>query len=446
HCVGCLDGGLSVDCDWCARTWCSPSCIEFPTEDLERYLFVCPTCHIQVIDAADPVHPGKRRRGTPYMGLYRKGPGERVEAFPGKPLVVKATPQLGAAARLSVEPITVINIRLAGIEGAGHPAILAHTALVPYFTLTRTPLLHTLDFNLEDEKDVKAHATRVKRMITKMKKNPAGRVVVFLTTHSHDETGDLSCCKPAFASRVLHFVDLIQFFDMVVTKPLLEELKGKETTFFLFACGGLARNRTSMGLLQEQAKANGIDNLLMFDALKFSLHITAPFVLDYTLRVLLGNAPVERAMAPLLESCWGLNTHCRVIRMALTQGVLTTTVYFFHHRRSHPWGQALPFQCSDCKALKSLTVDKHRAHHMNPAPVTAVCEGTKGDGTVCGKTLTFDVPSYEYTRLRTGHAAPGGDWLAADYDDVFRAPSANASQDDGDPVPSVDVSAMDVDE
>lgn len=214
-------------CDHCPRIIClrhAPA-IQAVPEDIRATLeFVCPSCHKRhAIARKDPgapyyvspvlvcchvISPTCSCRFSSIQGLYHIVNGKRTE-FLDKWVeldLIGARPQ---HARCDNRPVIVINLRLANLVEEGTPAHLIYGLFTPYYPGDRRSNLRYVDipYCIHDQKGIKSHKAALDKSLSGLfrldqflspllllmvfSSIPSGRLLLFIHSHTHDETGDL---------------------------------------------------------------------------------------------------------------------------------------------------------------------------------------------------------------------------------------------------------------
>lgn len=175
-----------------------------------------------------------------------------------------------------------------------------------------------------------------------------------------------------------------------------------------------------------------VEHAFAFGAKLFHACLTIPLVTTYVRRVLIEGFEVQEVIFDLLKACPRLAMHSSIIHMhsptafrrrqptmvEYHQGVkhvptatasMTTSTYTFFQDFTRPFGNNLPYQCSNCMCVRSW---KHVVSRPPSAPNQSsfICRNES-----CRRTLTYTRPEGSeiilYSQSQKGRYAPGSGWL-----------------------------------
>ncbi|KZP07463.1 hypothetical protein FIBSPDRAFT_902048 [Athelia psychrophila] len=137
-----------------------------------------------------PMHKGYKLGHTPYRAFYgldsnRKDLHSWVPALP-TPITLSGEYSLGRRAHVSNTSTLILHFCLEGLQNPSLPPHLLNLSLQEYLT---PPLLRLLEQRYDFTEGVDEHTANVKEWVRDV--YSYDRVVVFITTHAHDITGDL---------------------------------------------------------------------------------------------------------------------------------------------------------------------------------------------------------------------------------------------------------------
>lgn len=90
-----------------------------------------------------------------------------------------------------------------------------------------------------------------------------------------------------------------------------------------------------------------------FSAKALQQCLTAPFILDYALQVLVQGFSIRRTFEESLPAFSKLGHHTDVVLLDWKEGESRGTRFVFTHKVIRPWGKSLPVQCPSCFAVRA---------------------------------------------------------------------------------------------
>ncbi|KAJ7271368.1 hypothetical protein B0H12DRAFT_1067212 [Mycena haematopus] len=360
-CSGCEDGGRLVPCSLCPRNFCD-KCIEFPAELSEDSIFYCAKCWVTNAKGI----PMEKAGNGPYQGFWLNGQPLGVVRYLGSQTLRGQWPIIDTAR------MVVITIRLEGMGLVGDAADVVHRHLVPYYQEDPAQLkLVDLTYNLWDAKKRAHYGKSISRAIADLEElYKPETVVVFITTHSTPDTGDLWIAPGGTAAAAAN-----QVLPLLIPhglQSLVEKATGSLLT--LIACGGVnrgvARDEVSVFVRNAQFQYG-----IGFAAERFLPASANTFLQDVVHSFFI--AQHGKGLPRILASHYELGIHSDVLVYFRNGDVFR---YAWHHPARHPYGQAVPHQCPDCFGLQSYKV---RAKTYTHTEVTLYCpiQGCQGSKT-----------------------------------------------------------------
>ncbi|TBU36586.1 hypothetical protein BD309DRAFT_713925 [Dichomitus squalens] len=338
-CYACQNGGSTIMCDFCPRILCMkhvPAIAELQDEIRNLLVFMCPHCHI--------MRTRNEKDVSPYYGT--------TNAYFPKWIDVDITNSRPQHARVDTQPIVICSIRLASLDDAGSPARVMYTALEPYFQLGPGCPLRYIDipFDLETVQDAIRYRAAWDKEIGKLGLLTNARILLFIYTHSHEETGDLFFAREGCSDSIS------DWWDQLVSKRLRGLGEKNHLTIIMLACGALLDNkRTKLGL-KMAAESMNAQRVIAFAAKAVQAVLTAPFFLVFAHRVLLeGIYMPDKAIIYLLDQSLFLARHSAVwIFERSSQGqALSARIYQWTDETMRPNGEDVGLQCPGCGSLSS---------------------------------------------------------------------------------------------
>ncbi|KAI6144062.1 hypothetical protein BKA82DRAFT_4017261 [Pisolithus tinctorius] len=287
-----LDGGTLWPCDQagCRRVVCN-KCVVVPVDCLEEVTqlpvtFRCVACHWKMTRFESP---------QPYFPVLKH------------PLVVIGGFEHATTSEVAGNSTAIIHLHLESLELGHAPVHILHTMLQGYFTQD-TYHFSQLPFNFATEESRAAYDTAASELASSL--TIFAKVVIFLTTHTDEDRGDLFSGmenKIPIATEVFE----LQFLQGLLL-PFSNIVKGGDLIFFV--CGSTVRKEESFQGLKAAVQHFKPRSMLLFDAERLQLVTTIPFLMS-------------------------------VLDSTLVQG--------FHVQSAvRPWGQQLPAQCPQCYSIQ----------------------------------------------------------------------------------------------
>ncbi|KAI6035866.1 hypothetical protein EDC04DRAFT_2604778 [Pisolithus marmoratus] len=179
-CVMCRNGGdlWIYDEKDCKRVVCH-KCLIVPEKSLkdvteDHVTFKCVTCHWKETEKSAP---------QPYFGFYSQG-----KPVLSEPPVITGGFQHSINSQVAPHSTALIHLHLENLE-VGHAQVnMIHSLLQPYFPKGRYQFSH-LPFNLTTQESLAAYQSAAFNLATSLSSYQS--VILFLTTHSDEERGDL---------------------------------------------------------------------------------------------------------------------------------------------------------------------------------------------------------------------------------------------------------------
>ncbi|KAI6111662.1 hypothetical protein EDD16DRAFT_1521868 [Pisolithus croceorrhizus] len=225
----CLDGG---------EMWIEESLQKVKKADIK---FMCMTCHWQKTKN-DP---------KPYMGFYSKG-----EPALSTPPIIPGGFHHAMTSQVAPHPTALLHLHLEGLaQDIGHSQVaMLHSFLQASFLKGITTSPSSLSFNLGTPESMDAYDKAASDLANTL--SAYSRVVLFLTTHSDEDRGDLFTGyinKKPVAYKVLPLLQLL-------LKPLSKIINGADVIFYV--CGSVVTSPQSFNGVKEVAQ----QSMLLFDA------------------------------------------------------------------------------------------------------------------------------------------------------------------------------------
>ncbi|KAI0351712.1 hypothetical protein OH77DRAFT_1592597 [Trametes cingulata] len=345
-CFMCQNGGSSVACDDCPRVLCTEHIAEFssiPTGRLDKMVFECPSCYIygQEKAGAQPV---------PYQGFYDVMDGTRMAYIQGG-LTLSVPYSFGQHARVNTRPVAVVHLHLESLADSGSVARVVYESMKEYFVEEQSKRLRYFDipYNLNNNVQGLRHQAKITKELSYLRNERSARVLVFIYTHSHSQTGMLYYGNDVAAQ------SLTNWFDVLLPEDVRALFRMHTTSVFMLCCGALVKTPAALAALRSNFASLRIPRLLAFEAAAFQAAHTIPFFVTFVEKIIFENVNFSDVqMSNLLAHSLNLRRHSKVIMMSSShhdEARIVTTEYSWSHRSIRPHGELLPVQCPSCKGL-----------------------------------------------------------------------------------------------
>ncbi|KAI5985119.1 hypothetical protein F5J12DRAFT_787435 [Pisolithus orientalis] len=264
----------------------------------------------------------------PYFGFYLSG-----KPVLKHPLVVIGGFEHATTSEVAGNSTAIIHLHLESLELGHAPVHILHTMLQGYF---RQDTYHfsQLPFNFATEESRAAYDTAASKLASSL--TTFAKVVIFLTTHTDEDRGDLFSGmenKVPIATEVFE----LQFLQGLLL-PLSNIVKGGDLIFFV--CGSTVRKEQSFQGLKAAVQHFKPRSMLLFDAERLQLVTTIPFLMSVLDSTLVQGFHVQSAVR-----------HSNIILM-LWQEKVVVEKFVWTDKFIRPWGQQLPAQCPQCYSIQ----------------------------------------------------------------------------------------------
>ncbi|KAG2062468.1 hypothetical protein BDR04DRAFT_1165183, partial [Suillus decipiens] len=186
YCIVCRDGSVDTDllfcCEECPRVTCG-KCLDVPQHFREAVAgddvtFTCICCHIAMQQKNGPPH-------KPYFGFYKNGQPVLPKFVP-----ILATLEISQRAQISSTPVLFIHLKLVDCDTACSPFVLAYNFLRPYFPRGGIEF-QEVEFDVGTSVNTASYVRTAGKILRGvMKRGPWERLVIGITNHTDDESGD----------------------------------------------------------------------------------------------------------------------------------------------------------------------------------------------------------------------------------------------------------------
>lgn len=215
---------------------------------------------------------------------------------------------------------------------------------------------------------------------TYFRRTAYSRLVIFITNHSHDITGDLYIGPNVSApvkyvslpiSFLMNSTNVLQFMNALFPSALKRYVRSIPCTMFLLCCGAVVRESVSFseltGFVQSWACLNffwwtylieadsvSVNDLVAFSAPEFHAGLTVGFFVDYAQRVLIEGFSLRPSFKQILtatsQSALGRHTNIVHVHRDAETSAFLAWAYVFTHVQWRPWGNRLPIACPECQS------------------------------------------------------------------------------------------------
>ncbi|KZP26988.1 hypothetical protein FIBSPDRAFT_948951 [Athelia psychrophila] len=210
-------------------------------------------------------------------------------------------------------------------------------------------------------------------------------VVVFITTHAHDETGDLYG-GPGFSS------DPYDVLNGLFPKSLRRAFKDRSVYLNFLVCGGFAETPSSRMALFKAARQLHAHEAIAFSSPGLIPSLTNGFWLDFAFRVMIEGASLGHALPYMLSatSTSQFVRHTNLLYVKIPDSNTEPVVcseYVWTHPRFRPFGRRLPANCSQCGCINSYG-SPIRLTPKSGSRYIFVCQGLTIEGNRCDHELS----------------------------------------------------------
>ena len=126
---------------------------------------------------------------TLVVSMTPLGPSDLQPAI-NLPLAIQGQFQMTSRSQVSSDSLLILHFILELLEASGSPACLLYKYMKT-FIVSDDVVLEEVMFNLCDVARQGTHEKQINQLVQHLSDRPTQRVVIFITTHSHDLTGDL---------------------------------------------------------------------------------------------------------------------------------------------------------------------------------------------------------------------------------------------------------------
>ncbi|KAG2355383.1 hypothetical protein BDR07DRAFT_1381574 [Suillus spraguei] len=251
------------------------------------------------------------------FGFYKNG-----RPVLSKFLPIAATLEVSQRAQISSASVLFLHLKLVNCDTSGGSFELAYKFLKPYFPRGGIKFVEVAFDVATGEKAAGYKNCGRKTALELMKQRTWARVVIAITNHTDNVTGDPFAGYDGgqyISGEINEFLDII----LQPWKGVIK--RAQESYLWFFCCGAMVNNPTSFAALQKSLLAHPVTASIAFNAVRlqpsFASHLLLAFV--------------------------ELGRHTDIFLMTTeSKGAGLTVVKFsWAHIDHKPWGHFLPVQC-----------------------------------------------------------------------------------------------------
>ncbi|KAI6045935.1 hypothetical protein EDC04DRAFT_2598502 [Pisolithus marmoratus] len=266
------------------------------------------------------------------------------EPVPSTPPIIPGGFQYAMTSQVAPLPTTLVHLYLEGIhQDIGHPQVaMLHSFLQAYFP-EGDYNFSQLPFNLATPESMEAYEKEASQLANTL--CAYSRVVLFLTTYSDEDRGDLFIGyinNIPVASKSLEFLQLLS--------PLSKVVDGADIIFYV--CGSMVTNLQSFNGVKEVAQHFTPRSTLLFDAEHLQLACTVPYLQSLLDNTIIQGLPVSSATRVALNDCGVLGRHSNIILVMWQEEALVVEKFLWTDKHLKPWGHLLQVQCPQCGTIQ----------------------------------------------------------------------------------------------
>ncbi|KAH8976386.1 hypothetical protein EDB86DRAFT_2841066 [Lactarius hatsudake] len=403
YCFLCGNGGDLIFCDNCSRAICIGSgsqCLGLPVTS--RYkdrdiLFICPPCH-QDGDR-------KERKPRPYYALVPPQLRLTLFIFSGpayeSPALIRGSAQVIPRSMFSSNGIVVLNFRLESFhEDTGDLGKILEPFASAFFPNENKDSLIFEHITYDLDRSKLKHQRRVHKVVKRLSPLAASKilktVIVLITTHADDDTGNLGTSSTRHVG-----------INESSLKPILDVISTLDAHWFFFCCGSLVNVPFSLEGIKSFAHDRWKPaNVIAFDTPAFHPIYATTFLLNFFHYIVIEDRSFGSAIGLLLNTS-PLSRHTGIVRFWAVGSVVKSCTLKWAHSRTQPWGKPVPYQCTSCRCIQAWDQKGQGASSELRGDVKMWCS-YKGENGRCSQCLTFDMPLTPYKALKL----PEGVWVA----------------------------------
>ncbi|KAI6046727.1 hypothetical protein EDC04DRAFT_2597846 [Pisolithus marmoratus] len=278
-------------------------------------------------------------------GFYSQG-----KAVLSEPPVITGGFQHAINSQVAPHSTALIHLHLENLM-VGHTQVnMIHSLIQPYFPKRRYQFSQ-LPFNLTTQESMDAYQSAAFVLANSLSSYQS--VILFLTTHSDEERGDL-------------FAGIVE--EQTVASEVFEVLQALFTSFtqiikvahiFFNVCCSVVTVKDNFNGLKKAAQLFKPKSMVLFDAQHLHLATTIPYLLSLVDSTIIQGFDVSSAVKFALNDCAMLGQHSNIIVMMwrsqgenMEVGKLVVEKLVWTDKFIRPWGNNFPVQCPQCGSIQ----------------------------------------------------------------------------------------------
>ncbi|KAG2355372.1 hypothetical protein BDR07DRAFT_1493291 [Suillus spraguei] len=295
-------------CNECPRVTCL-KCMDVPEAfrtaiSVADVTFKCICCHIQQQEDRD--------ERQPYFGFYKNG-----RPVLSKFLPIAATLEVSQRAQISSASVLFLHLKLVNCDTSGGSFELAYKFLKPYFPRGGIKFVEVAFDVATGEKAAGYKNCGRKTALELMKQRTWARVVIAITNHTDNVTGDPFAGYDGgqyISGEINEFLDII----LQPWKGVIK--RAQESYLWFFCCGAMVNNPTSFAALQKSLLAHPVTASIAFNAVRLQPSFASHLLLAFVEYVLLERFSITHSFQHMLGQSYRLGRHTDIFLMTTETG------------------------------------------------------------------------------------------------------------------------------
>ncbi|KAI6137978.1 hypothetical protein BKA82DRAFT_4368174 [Pisolithus tinctorius] len=169
-----------------------------------------------------------------------------------------------------------------------------------------------------------------------------------------------------------HASQVFQVLQLLLT-PLAEIIWGADMMFYV--CGSVVTEAQSFNGVNQAAKLFKPRSILLFDAPRFQIPTTAPYLQSLLEKTVIEGFHVRNAVKDALWDCAKLGRHSNTILIVWQEEKLEVEKYIWTDKHLRPWGHHLPVACPQCATMQKwhwgekglMALPSQQRHSLSPS-------------------------------------------------------------------------------
>ncbi|KAI5986739.1 hypothetical protein EDC04DRAFT_2614984 [Pisolithus marmoratus] len=247
-------------------------------------------------------------------------------------------------------PTALVHLHLDTLEISHSQVNMLHSFLKAYFPDSGYHFSQ-LTFNLATPKSMDIYQKAASKLADTL--SPYSRILLFLTTHSDEDRGDL------FAGYNINNEPVASKFLQLLLNPLSEIITSANMVFYV--CGSVVTKEKSFKGLKKAAQLSPFltfsnfkpRSMLLFDAAHLQLAATIPYLHSLLDNTIIQGYPVSSAAQVALHDCGMLGRHSNVILILWESKGLVVQKFIWTDEHIKPGVTTCQFNVLNVKPSKS---------------------------------------------------------------------------------------------